>query len=258
MAKIFIAGSKELVHERSIIREELSKVENLLDVDVRALTFEDFKTSLKGERGGRQTDYNTFIRDEADVVVFVFDSKAGSITEEEFLVAYESLKANRRPDIFVYCRNMPSDDVMLENIKKKVFSCDKEYYVEYKDLNDLRYKFYTGMVAYFVDKKQESEREYVNYVGVEYLANFNEGLLSIGGKIIITEDQLIFKAHGLNVGDLSDRIFNIKDISGYRKGLFTFLYIYFIDGSKIKLSVWKKQEVINELEARKAALKKKS
>ena len=70
MAKIFIAGSKELVHERSIIREELSKVENLLDFDVRALTFEDFKTSLKGERGGRQTDYNTFIRDEADVVVF--------------------------------------------------------------------------------------------------------------------------------------------------------------------------------------------
>ena len=49
MAKIFIAGSKELVHERSIIREELSKVENLLDFDVRALTFEDFKTSLKGD-----------------------------------------------------------------------------------------------------------------------------------------------------------------------------------------------------------------
>ena len=56
MAKIFIAGSKELVRERAILREELSKVENLLDFDIRALTFEDFNTSLKGERGGRQVD----------------------------------------------------------------------------------------------------------------------------------------------------------------------------------------------------------
>lgn len=254
MAKIFIAGSKELVRERAILREELSKVENLLDFDIRALTFEDFNTSLKGERGGRQVDYNAFIRDEADVVVFIFDSKTGSITEEEFLVAYESLKNNRRPDIFVYLRNVSSDDMMLENIKKKVFSCNKEYYVEYEDLKDLRYKFYTDMVAYFVDRKHASESE---PVVIEYLANFNVGLVSIGGKIIITKDQLIFKAHSLNVGDLSDRIFNIKDISGYKKGLFTFLYISFVDGSEIKLSVWKKQEVINELEARKAALKMK-
>ncbi len=86
---------------------------------------------------------------------------------------------------------------------------------------------------------------------LEYQANFNEGLLSIGGKIIITPEQLIFKAHSINIGDLSDRIFNIKDIIGYRKGLLTFMFIRFSDGREIKLTVWKKQEIIDELEKRK-------
>ncbi len=90
---------------------------------------------------------------------------------------------------------------------------------------------------------------------ITFQANFNEGILSIGGKLVITPTQLIFKAHKVNIGDLSDRIFNIKDITGYRKSMLTFMYITFADGKEIKLTVWKKQTIINELEARKAALK---
>lgn len=85
-------------------------------------------------------------------------------------------------------------------------------------------------------------------------ANFNEGLNSIGGKIIITPEQLIFRANSLNLGNRSDRVFDIKDIVGFRKGILTFLYVSFNDGTIIKLSVWKKKEIIQELEARKNQL----
>lgn len=150
VTKVFIAGSKELKAERALIREELSKVENTYDINIRSVTFEDFKTSLKGQQGGRQTDYNKFIRDEADIVIFIFDSKAGSITEEEFDIAYEALAESGRPDIFVYGHNMSETDCTLQKIKEKVFSYGKEYYVEYEDLKNLRYLVFKDMMTYFI------------------------------------------------------------------------------------------------------------
>ena len=150
VTKVFIAGSKELKTERALIREELNKVENIYDINIRSVTFEDFKTSLKGQQGGRQTDYNKFIRDEADIVIFIFDSKAGSITEEEFDVAYEALAESGRPDIFVYGHNMSDADCILQKIKDKIFCYGKEYYVEYEDLKNLRYLVFKDMMTYFI------------------------------------------------------------------------------------------------------------
>ena len=89
---------------------------------------------------------------------------------------------------------------------------------------------------------------------IEYMANFNEGANAIGGKLIITPDKIIFKAHRLNFGNLSDRIFKIQDVAGYRKGILTYLYIQFKDGREIKLAVWKKQEIITEIENRRKQL----
>lgn len=102
--KVFIAGSKSLNKECSLLREELSKIENIFNVDIRALTFEDFATSLTGKDKGRQADYNSFIQNDANIVVFVFDSTAGKITKEEFDIAYDSLQGNKKPKIFVYVR----------------------------------------------------------------------------------------------------------------------------------------------------------
>ena len=148
IVNVFIAGSKELKDERDLIRVELSKLANVFNLDIRPHSFEDFKSSLKGQNGGRQADYNRFIRNEADAVVFIFDSRAGSITEEEFDVAYDSLAENKRPDIYVYGRNMSSDDPTLKKIKEKIFSYGREYYVEYTSRDDLRYQFYKDMVFY--------------------------------------------------------------------------------------------------------------
>lgn len=160
--KIFIAGAKKLKEERSLLREELSKVENTHNLDIRSLTFEDFATSLTGEDRGRQADYNKFIEKEANVVIFIFDSTVGEITEEEFDIAYNSLKENKHPDIFVYVRKRSPfslrnifGDRRLKNIKSKIFAYQKEYYIEYENLENLRYLFYSDMVSYFIKEENK-------------------------------------------------------------------------------------------------------
>ena len=159
--KIFIAGAKKLKRERSLLIEELSKVENTQDLNIRSLTFENFATFLTGKDRGRQADYNKFIDKEANVVIFIFDSTAGEITEEEFDIAYNSLKENKHPDIFVYVRKRHPfslrsifGDRRLKKIKNKIFAYQKEYYIEYENLDNLRYLFYRDMVSYFM--KQEN------------------------------------------------------------------------------------------------------
>lgn len=74
ITKVFIAGAKKLNAERALLREQLSKVANAKNMDIRSLTFEDFATSLTGRNRGRQADYNKFIEEEANIVVFIFDS----------------------------------------------------------------------------------------------------------------------------------------------------------------------------------------
>lgn len=103
--RVFIAGAKKLKLERLLLREQLSKLSNQFNLDIRTVTFEDFQTSLTGKEKGRQEDYNRFIKEKADIVIFVFSSIAGRITEEEFDVAYNSFQASNRPEIFVYVKN---------------------------------------------------------------------------------------------------------------------------------------------------------
>ena len=160
ITKVFIAGAKKLNGERALLREQLSKVANTKNMDIRSLTFEDFATSLTGRDRGRQADYNNFIEEEADIVVFIFDSTAGEITEEEFNVAYNSLIELGRPNIFVYVRkrNFIFEFFMnrrLRDIKKKVFNYHQEYYVEYSNHDDLRYKFYRDILAFIESNIKE-------------------------------------------------------------------------------------------------------
>ena len=89
---------------------------------------------------------------------------------------------------------------------------------------------------------------------IEYKANFNEGLNSIGGKIIITPTQLIFHPHSINFGNLQDRVYEIAQILGYEKGILMFMHISFVNGERIKLTVWNKTEIIEQLEARRKNL----
>ena len=151
--RVFIAGAKKLKLERLLLREQLSKLSNRFNLDIRTVTFEDFQTSLTGKEKGRQEDYNQFIKEKADIVIFVFSSIAGRITEEEFDVAYNSFQINNRPEIFVYVKKQFFIfDKRLRNIKERFFSGNQEYYVEYKNTDNLCYLFYSNMSTLLQNK----------------------------------------------------------------------------------------------------------
>ena len=136
----------QLKLERLLLREQLSKLSNRFNLDIRTVTFEDFQTSLTGKEKGRQEDYNQFIKEKADIVIFVFSSIAGRITEEEFDIAYSSYQANNKPEIFVYVKKQFFIfDRRLRNIKERFFSENREYYIEYKNEDNLSYLFYSHM-----------------------------------------------------------------------------------------------------------------
>lgn len=89
---------------------------------------------------------------------------------------------------------------------------------------------------------------------VKYAANHQVSATnSQGGHIWITDHELYFKPHSINIGDLSKRYIRIQDICGYEKGMLTYLTIYTKKGYAMKLAVWKKDEIIAALETKRQA-----
>lgn len=147
--QIFIAGSKVLVEQRRIFRSVLMELQTLFNHMIEAKTFEDFSDSLI--QGGRQTDYNNYIANEADIVAFIFDSNVGGITREEFDVAYHSFENNKRPNIYVYCRNVESKTNQdIETLKEHLNSLG-QYYTEYTNNENLQNLFKNSINKFLID-----------------------------------------------------------------------------------------------------------
>jgi hypothetical protein len=135
--KVFIAGAKALDRERDGIRSVLSQLSNKGDIIFQSWTFEDFDRSFT--KDGRQCDYDSFIRESADSVVFVLDERIGGITLSEFDIAIDSYQLSERPLIFVYCHEGKDEDFdrEIEFIKERIDQCH-QYYTDYTDLKDLK------------------------------------------------------------------------------------------------------------------------
>lgn len=159
--KVFIAGSKQHNAERNAIRSEFMKISNASNnkLEIRGYSFEDFESFFSAE--GRQMDYNCFIEDEADSVVFVLDNKVGGITFEEFERALKSYEKVKHPRIYVYSKQgilqsiSPALQKKLQKSEylskilelnseivkiKQLINQHAQYYVEYCNILDLQQK----------------------------------------------------------------------------------------------------------------------
>ena len=74
-----------------------------------------------------------------------------------------------------------------------------------------------------------------------------------GGVLWITKDEVVFKPHCLNIGNLDKKYIRIQDVAGYSKGFLTFFSIWTKDGLEMKLVSWKRTRIINEIEKRRRA-----
>lgn len=135
--RVFIAGSKMLQVERDAIRASLMELSNK-NIDkgvlIRTYTFEDFSRSFVD--GGRQQEYNQFIAEMADYVIFVLDNTVGGITLSEFNLAMEAFMSKGRPSIFVYCNSANATNSFDEIISR--INENHQYYIEYNDIASLK------------------------------------------------------------------------------------------------------------------------
>lgn len=90
---------------------------------------------------------------------------------------------------------------------------------------------------------------------LRYKANHQVSALNAqGGDLWITKEEVVFKPHSLNVGPMNKRYIRIQDIVGYKKGALTHMSIFTKSGYEMDIVVWKKDEIINEIEKRRIKL----
>lgn len=149
--KIFIAGSKELTDERNsiiILANELNSIYNSKNVVITIHSYEHFND--------KQDEYNNFIEEESDIVIFILDGYIGSKTEEEFFKATGSLYKNNRPEVIVFLHTFENITPEIARIQGLVDGrLEGRYHVDYSSLEDLKAKARERIVRYIDSRTKE-------------------------------------------------------------------------------------------------------
>lgn len=124
--KIFLASSGELSLERKEIALMIARLNNKWtdekDVYLELVVWEDLLHSFR-EGGERIQDYFNREMLKCDIVIALFYRKVGQFTEEEFKLAYNSLKNGNKPHfLLVYFK---SGSVPIEEIDEELLKIGK-------------------------------------------------------------------------------------------------------------------------------------
>lgn len=139
--KCFIAGSTMLQTERDAIRAVIAEIHNRWsskNIYITSYTFEDFDNNV--HVGGLQNQYDQFISQYADCIIFIIDGEIGSKTLHEFEIALNAYKARRRPSIYVYNSAIGKKHPQSEAFTNKVVH-EGHYWRPYSNIADLKLKF---------------------------------------------------------------------------------------------------------------------
>lgn len=87
----------------------------------------------------------------------------------------------------------------------------------------------------------------------KYLANYFIALgVSQGGKLLISKNEIFFRPHKINIGNLSDKYLKINEIASFGKPLFPMLLqIHAKNGKIMTLSTWSRNKIIQSITRRK-------
>lgn len=140
--KIFIAGSKRLKAERDKFKViannlQIEYCNNRKALNIQVLTYENFDYFF--DKQGQQSNYNSYIETQADIVYVVLDGSVGGVTQEEFETAYQSFTRTRTPKICIFSRQNDERNREIEEIRKRIGAIG-QYYVDYTDLQELEIK----------------------------------------------------------------------------------------------------------------------
>ena len=134
IVKFFIAGAKSLKDQRLSMKALANDLNTKYeregrDISINMYSYENF--------GERQTAYDYFIKNEADMVIFIVDGKLGQKTEAELRLAVSTLKKNKKPEIVTFVHTFAERTEEIDYLEKVINSLSDKYYVDYSNTEDL-------------------------------------------------------------------------------------------------------------------------
>lgn len=147
----FIAGSTSLQHERDVFAGVINLLQTKwrpLGLTINSYSYQNFQRDIIID--GHQQQYNNFIANHINVAVFILCGTAKKYTAEEFNVAYSNYKEKGTPKILVYSLNdgINKHDTYIHSKMEQ----EKQYWIEYKDENELRLLLERDLNSYLLDE----------------------------------------------------------------------------------------------------------
>jgi hypothetical protein len=133
---IFIAGAKSFRDQRVALKAMANDLntefsDQKKDVVIYMCSYENF--------GDHQQEYNQFIADVADLVIFVLDGSIGKHTEDEFRLAVSEYKKEDMPKVLVFLKEFDQTTPGIQKIQhllEEAFG-PEFYYISYSSTEDL-------------------------------------------------------------------------------------------------------------------------
>ena len=134
---IFVSGAKSLKEHRTRLKVLSNDINGELQRQGCGITINMFSYLNLGDN---QDEYDSFIKNKSDIVLFLLEDKMGENTQEEFLLASHSNKEQGKPKILVFLREYKNKTEEIERIERLVSESPNYYFVKYSNLDDLEKK----------------------------------------------------------------------------------------------------------------------
>ena len=147
---VFIAGAKDLATQRKNLKALIGDI-NHKNLEQGRTVY--FNVSSYETFGDNQLEYDEYIKNKADLVIFVLKDRIGDKTKDEFVLAQQNFNEQGRPAIAVYLNkyeNKTEDIMFIEGL----MSSAGKYYFSYENDEDLNAQVKDYLLSKYNDEKK--------------------------------------------------------------------------------------------------------
>lgn len=198
--KIFIASSiVEFANERmmieNFIRNVSDRFEEKYDIKIQPLLCENFDDAYSATR--KQEEYNEKIRS-SELCFFIFFTKAGEYTREEFEVARKKFEETGKPKIYTYFKIIKDNSVekSLTDFMDELDKTFGHYYGTFEHIDTIKLRILLSL------KLQE-----MDFLEIKA----NEGECVVDGDTVMSLDNVTEFANNKSLEKLQDELSKVEE-----------------------------------------------
>lgn len=219
--KIFLGSSiTEFEKERNelelFIRNLSDRFEDKYNIKIAPLRCEYMDNYVRAE--GTQKAINEELVRESDMCFFIFFTKVGEFTEEEFRVAFDKFKKDGKPRIYIYFKNIPDGidvEKSLREFMRKIDEELKHYHGSFDHIDTVKLRILLNLKIQemdFISVEVENRECIVDGYGVLETTHINEfanssALQSLNDELCKTQEYYYQMKPIYEKGDYSDSFY---------------------------------------------------